>query len=487
MRVPWSSISLIIFCNFILFARSTRADPSIDMHASTASCMGMGNPISFDLHRQQVLPAPLPQGVPTSSPLPHAVPTRFSFMPVRFVLTQQAVAGYEHTGISLVGFNGTKFVPAGVTDDIGLYYVIPKAKTYLHLSTEQSLDLMVLCLIFVPTLSGIIGLYLLIRSKLYRLVAIVALCCVAIISARFGDIYVIQSGIAVGLVPWILYFARRGALDISFYVVLFIVGLTSVAANTLRLHAGTPVLVFTVIVLLFQVKTSVLSRLSLIVTLAIGGLVPQLYFQKVLQNRDRFLLAADGNYIPVVARHPFWHNIYAGLGFLNNDYGLMLRDEVAIEKVRTMDPHAQYPSLAYERVVRKAVFDMIKTHPGFVLFSFAAKFGVLLVILIICSNHGLIAAARCPKPWPIECAFWSALSIASLNGVLVAPNPAYLLGFVALCVLYGIVSLEWKKDRRDAYAVAKHDSVSAFRDGTPIANGGAASGHVSDRHPLPSA
>jgi hypothetical protein len=457
------------------------------MQASTASCIGMGNPMGFAPDRQQFLPSPLPQGVPTSSPLPHAVPTRFGFMPVRFVLAQQAVAGYERTGIPLVGFNGTKFVPAGVTDDIGLYYVIPKAKAYLHLSTEQSLDLMVLCLIVAPTLSGIAGLCLLIRNKLYRLVAIIALCCVAVVSAHFGDIYVIQYGIVVGLVPWILYFARRGALDILFYVVVFIAGLTSAAANILRLHAGTPVLVFTGIVLLFQVKTSVLSRISLIVTLAIGGLVPQLYFQKVLQNRDRFLLAADGNYIPVVARHPFWHNIYTGLGFLNNDYGLMLHDEVAIEKVRTMDPHAQYPSLAYERVVRKAVFDTIKNHPGFVLFSFAAKIGVLLVILVICSNQGLVAAARCPKPWPIEFAFWSALSIASLNGVLVAPNPAYLLGFVALCVLYGIVSLEWNNDCREAYPVAKHDSVSVFRDGAPIAHGGATSGDGSDCHPLASA
>jgi|SRR6267143_3863953 len=120
MRVRGSSISLLIFCTFILFVRSTRADPSIDRHASTASCIGMSEPISFDLHRQQFLPAPLPQEVPTSSPMPHVVPTRFGFMSVRFVLAQQAVAGYEHTGISLVGFNGTKFVPAGVKRGRGL-------------------------------------------------------------------------------------------------------------------------------------------------------------------------------------------------------------------------------------------------------------------------------------------------------------------------------------------------------------------------------
>jgi hypothetical protein len=392
--------------------------------------------------------------------LPDVAPTRFRFMSVRFVLAQQAVAGYERSGVPLVGFNGTKFTPAGEGDDLGVYYFIPKVVTDFHLSVATSIDLFIVTLIVFPLLVGLTGLYLLVRGQLYSLWGTVALCGLAAISARYGDVYVVQAGIVVALVPWILYLAGGRPQYSILAIFAFTCGIVCSLANILRFQASTPFLVFAVIILLFQVKSKLSRRIFLLVALFIGALVPQLYFHRVLSNRDRFLLAMDRCYVPAVPYHPVWHNVYTGLGFLNNPYGLVNKDESAIEKVRTIAPHALYPSFAYEQAVKGEVFRTIKAQPGFVLYGLMVKMGLLLLIGAICCGPGLIAAVRYPKPWPIECAFWSAMLIASLNGILVEPRAPYLLGFIALCVLYGFVSLEWRNRNTAGQAVAKYEPLS---------------------------
>jgi hypothetical protein len=53
-----------------------------------------------------------------------------------------------------------------------------------------------------------------------------------------------------------------------------------------------------------------------------------------------------------------------------------------------------------------------------------------------------VAAALYPKSWPIEVAFWGAIAFNSLFGLLVIPQPQYLLGFKAFATLYGVVSVD---------------------------------------------
>ncbi len=451
LGATWLSPSLVIFCVFML-SHSAFGNASVDLDKTKTN-----RAANFDTGPSASMPLALPD----------VAPTRFRLMPTRFVLAQQAVAGYERSGVSLVGFNGAGFTPAGESDDLGLYYVIPKVVKYLHLSVDKSIDLFILALIAFPLLVGIAGLYLLVRHQSYRLWGILGLCGVAAISARYGDVYVVQSGIVVALVPWILCLARGGPQYPFLNLFAFVTGVGCSVANILRFQAGTPVMVFAVIILLFHVKPKLSRKISLILALSVGALMPQFYLHGVLRNRDRFVLTMERNYVPAVPYHPTWHNVYTGLGFLNNEYGLKNTDEFAIEKVRTIDPDALYPSSAYERVVRSEVFHTIKMHPGFVLYSLMTKIGLLLLIGAICSGPGLIAAARFPKPWPIECAFWSAMVIASLNGVLVEPRATYLLGFVALCVLYGIVSLDWKNESKAGQAGAKYETVSLSLEGTP--------------------
>ena len=446
LGAKFSSASLVIFffCVFMLLS-SALGSTSIDPDKTNAN---------------RVTSSAAECSASSPQALPDVAPTRFRFMPLRFVLAQQAVAGYERGGVPLVGFDGTKFTPAGEGDDLGVYYFIPKVVTDFHLSVAKSIDLFVVSLIVFPLLVGLPGLYLLVSRQSYSPWGIVALCGLAAITARYGDVYVVQAGVIVALVPWILYLAG-GHPQYSFLAIFaFTCGIVCSLANILRFQASTPFLVFAVIILLFQVKSKLSRRIFLLVALFIGALVPEFYFHSLLNNRDRFLLAIDRCYVPAVPYHPTWHNVYTGLGFLNNPYGLVNKDESAIERVRAIAPQALYPSFAYEQAVKKEVFRTLKAHPGFVLYSFMVKMGLLLLISAICCGPGLIAAVRYPKLWPIECAFWSAMLTASLNGILVEPRAPYLLGFMALCVLYGFVSLEWRNRNTAGQAVAKYESLS---------------------------
>lgn len=363
-------------------------------------------------------------------------------MPTRYEMAQQAVAGYKLTGVPLVAFDGQKFIPAGKGDDIGVFFAIPLAKRYLHLSTEQNIDAVLLCWIVLPAVLGCTGLVLLLKRRLYRFAGIFAVCCVAAISGLLGDVYVIQSGIVIACIPWLLYIVSRAPSTLA-YGIAFAVGIGSAISNVVRLNAGTPVLVFAVILFVFQLKGKAVAKALLLAALAIGYIIPTLYIDSAVHARDRFLAAANPGYRPVTTHHPLWHNIYVGMGFLSNDHGLKMRDEVAFREGQRVAPTAPVLSGAYERALRQQVFQLFRTDPAFVLFSLAAKAGVVLVLLVLCAGPGLLRAARYPKPWPVECSFWAAMLFSSLNGIVVWPNPKYLLGFIALCVLYGIVSLDW--------------------------------------------
>ena len=166
------------------------------------------------------------------------------------------------------------------------------------------------------------------------------------------------------------------------------------------------------------------------------------YFNQLLNQKDNYLRRNNPAYERVLREHPFWHSVYIGFGFLNNDYGIKYKDEVAIEKVRSISPKTTYLSEEYEAILKEQVLKLIKTKPLFVLRTIFAKFGVISLYLLIFANVGLIAVYFHRKCWPLETAFWGAMIFNSLFGVLVIPDERYLTGFITFATLYGIISIE---------------------------------------------
>jgi hypothetical protein len=72
-----------------------------------------------------------------------------------------------------------------------------------------------------------------------------------------------------------------------------------------------------------------------------------------------------------------------------------------------------------------------------------AKLAVVLAYFICATNVGLYAAKLYRKPFWLDSAFAVAIAFDALFGILVIPNPKYLLGLIAFAAMYGIYSLEY--------------------------------------------
>jgi hypothetical protein len=353
----------------------------------------------------------------------------------------EALAGYQKTGIPLIAYDGNAMKPAGLGDDIGIYYVIPKIAHALGISIDQSINVFFTSVICISLFFGIIGALLYFKKWSMKSLVVVELILLAYRSSLVGAIYTILSSITIAIVPLFLYFTKRRKLSLPLIIFLLWAGVAIGMANQLRSYSGTGLLIFMIIILLFYLQIGWKQRIILVALTIASTLAPTIYFDQLLNRRDAYLRKNLEAYVHVPRRHVLWHSVYIGLGFLNNEYGIKYRDEVAIEKVRLISHKAAYLSQEYEKILRDEVFRFIKSHRLFTAQTIFSKFGVISLYLLIFANAGLMAAAWRRKSWQIETAFWSALLFSSLFGILVIPDYRYLMGFIVFATLYGITSI----------------------------------------------
>jgi len=280
------------------------------------------------------------------------------------------------------------------------------------------------------------------RHGFGRIVAICAVALVCLLSLKTGDVYVVQSSAVLAFAPWVLFFGMRALSLWSTLPFVFFVSAALASANLMRSHSGTPVLIFMAWIFIFQLQGE--RKLKLLLTLAAiaGLLLPISYSRLVVQARNTYLQKQAYGSTTGTPHHVFWHVIYVGLGFLSNDVVPGYRDEIAAAKVREMAPQAIYTSPEYEEYLKREVIHIVAHHPLLVMETLAAKLGVIVGWLLLCTNLGLVAAYHYPKYWAVEVAFWNAIAFQALAGIVAIPAKAYLLGFIAFAVLYGIISID---------------------------------------------
>lgn len=361
-------------------------------------------------------------------------------MACQYQFLQEALHGYEKTGISLIAYDGKVFKPAGLGDDVGIYDFLPKLAHGMGISIDQSINLFLGGMFTVSFCLGIIGLFLLLKKWNVRILALANLMFLAFVSFMAGGIYIALSSATIAVVPLFLYFVKRGKPDRMFMLFNLITGIGLGLAHHVRIHSGTGVIIFMVIVLLYlQIHWK--RKAILLMLIVIGVSIPAIYFDRLLEQRDAYLKKTYSTFERPPRQHVFWHSVYIGFGFLGNEYGIRYKDEVAIKKVRSVSPKAAYLSEEYEMILKKEVYKLIKAHPLFTATTIFAKLGVICLYLFAFANVGLIAVAFHVKSWRLEVAFWSAMMFNSLFGILVVPDYRYLMGFLAFAALYGIMSL----------------------------------------------
>lgn len=342
----------------------------------------------------------------------------------------------------LVGFDGHVFKPAGFTDNVGIYYIVPRIATWLGLDLGGSIDAFLGGMVLLSLAVGMVGAFLLYRRWSVRCVAFLMLAGVSLIAWCVGNVYIVYSSAVIAIVPWCVYLYRGGSGSPGHVLVGFAAGIVIGVANFLRSHSGTAVFIFLLPLILSYPRADRTKKALLVAVVLLGILLSSMPFRLAVRERDRFLAQNAPGYGDVAARHPFWHSVYIGFGYLSNEYGIRYEDEVAARKVREISPKAGYVSAEYEKILRGEIFRLTLRHPLFVLRTVFAKAGVLFLFFLIFANLGFLFRKRFPQDRAVENSFFAALAFSALPGILVIPQPGYILGYIAFAALYGINGVE---------------------------------------------
>lgn len=363
-------------------------------------------------------------------------------MASRYCDLLQTQDGYTLTGIPLLAYDGKRFLPAGFSDDPGIYYLVPLAARRLKVPIEQGVAALLLFAIIMSVALGVSGFIYLLKSLVSRLAAIVALAVLTALAYHVGDVYVVEFATCAAVLPWLLYFIHQKSHARIFPVFLFTVGAVLGLAAVIRSSSAFPILAISVVLLVLYIPASVRQKTVLIAFVLLGFSVPRLYLYQLLRTRDAFLKRNVVGYIPGYNRHVLGHFAYAGMGFLSNPYVSAVSDEVGKNRVRAVCPNCEFLSSEYDRILLRETALLAIQHPYLAVCTILAKLGVIAGIIILFANVGIVAAVCYPKSWKVEFAFWAGLAISAAPLLLFAPNQQYIVGLMSLSATYGLVSLD---------------------------------------------
>lgn len=221
----------------------------------------------------------------------------------------------------------------------------------------------------------------------------------------------------------------------------FLIGIFSAFCNSIRSFSGFIGIIFFVITVIFMEKISKIYKVALLFFLIIGFLSVNLLFRLSLEKRDLFLSKRLVSYVKSEPKHLLWHSIYIGFGFLNNRYGIVYDDKIAINKAKDTKFNVALYSKEYENILKREVIKLILNDPYFVIKTIFAKLGVILLYFITSANIGIYFIVKTKMLFYQHLAFILTIIFSSLFGFLVMPYSSYLLGFIATTILYSYVSL----------------------------------------------
>ncbi|MGE0207397.1 MAG: hypothetical protein AB7R69_06125, partial [Candidatus Babeliales bacterium] len=328
-------------------------------------------------------------------------------------------------------------------DDLGIYILMPKLASFLHINVLQATQLFMYAAFFSAYLISIIGFFFYYKSAMQRIISFIGITALILFSLKIGDLYIFYVLPTIAFLPWSLYFYKKQSTSWHALIFYCIVGFLCAWGHYIRGYSSLGILIFVGILILTK-KTTATSKLLSLLFLFLGLSIPALQMHYYRHQYTQFLTQNNiADPAAGIKNHLIWHAVYAGLGFLSfkNPDNIRWGDCYATQKAQEILPGVAYNTVEYEAVLKNEVIRLTKEHPSFMIMTLFAKVGILLLYLLIFANIGLIAAFFYPKAWPLELAFWSALAASSIFPLLVLPTTEYSLGFIAFAILYGVVSL----------------------------------------------
>jgi hypothetical protein len=364
-------------------------------------------------------------------------PTRFRLMTSRYVEILQAARGKHCTGTATVAFDGHNFVQTGMSDDPGLEELIPSISSLTGMSLVDTFDLTTFAIIAMGILVGYAGFWRVYPNRRARWIGAAVFICLGLAEAEIADVYFYQTSPLIAGIPWVLYFAVSRK-SFGFYLSATLLAFSCSWCSMVRI--GTSLICMAFLVTLLIGRCSI-KKMFVPLLLIILACIPSVLVERRLITRRDAVLASLGESPITVNRHPIWHSIYIGLGFIPNSQVPEYRDSVGIDKVRSIDASAPYTSAKYELILRREVLNIAKHSPMLLVENLAAKAGiVILLAVVLLFPVRRVLFAETEALW-LDSAFTLAIVVSAMNAILVMPKPAYLLTFLCLTFLYSSVKL----------------------------------------------
>jgi len=362
-------------------------------------------------------------------------------MPTRIYDIERAIDGFDRAGfIGTAYYDGYGFENlARGTDDKGLYYFAQIMYNFFGFNTEQIIVAFHVLFIGLGFIMFCIGWTLFLKTNPARGITVIAMAILAGLVYKIGDVYVIFY-LMSSFIPFFLYLIHNDKKK-SMIITLIVLSILSIVSHLIRSYSFMPTILFIIIYLFLNLKA---SKKYFYIALLIFSLFSINAIYKIYEIRANQNLLELNHNANLNTNHVFWHSIYIGLGYVDNECIPHYLDEVAIQKVNSIDPSIEYPSKEYENILKHETFKFIKEHKVITIQNFGAKFGVMFLYFLIFSNIGFYCFCtsqnKKKKEFLIPCLY--ALCFNSIFGFLVIPSINYLIGFISFSVIFAIYYID---------------------------------------------
>jgi hypothetical protein len=222
-------------------------------------------------------------------------------------------------------------------------------------------------------------------------------------TAIASDAYAFQAFPAIAGIPWLVRLSHdRKRLVIVWVVLAVAAGL----CDLVRFHAGLPYIAMMVVMAFIHFPKVKAVALTLAITCLY--LLPSVWFYRIYP-----------------LKHPDWHSVYIGLGWIPNSEVAAYQDHIGGDKVKSIDPSVVFGSPQYEAILRGELLKITKHKPWIIAGNLLAKTVAILFML------GILLVPVW-KHLRFDLPFIVAIALGVLPGILVTPNPRYILA--GLCV-----------------------------------------------------
>ena len=345
-----------------------------------------------------------------------------------------SIEGIDNTGVFGISGNPENYHIAGISDNPGLYIFGQILHYLFNLNSNQILDIYYFFFIGLGFLFYVLGIFLFTKITHVRIVSILAVVFLTKFIVDIKDLY-IMSYFSASFILLLLSTLKLKNIKIILFI-FFIVGFILSISNITRMHSATPVLIFFITFLLFQIQN--IYKKSLIIMFFLGGFYSfnLLFNSTIIETRNNFLSELNSRNT-LESQHPFWHSIYIGLGYINNNTVAKYRDEIGFEKAKSINPEVIIYSKEYEDILKKETLKFIYENTNFFFYQLSVKIGIIITLMFTFMGLFGIYFLRSAS-YKDFIPFFMSISFSILPGIMVIPVLQYLTGFISM-VIVGLI------------------------------------------------